>query len=297
MTNEWCAVAPLLGFDERLTQDFSLGNGVILGPTPAWLREERATRHYGALETLWATGAVTALSTRYEATRVEEPDPDREGFSLQDRADHALELASLALWLARPSQVGIRIILHSPEPRGNGEGELHRVIPIGVHPADDATHAHDEQDLEAAHSLHEAIASLKSGGTTETAILSLLSALQQNAWVPRYAMLWIALEALFGPQDAREMRFRMAQRVALFLERGEEAKTLFDAVKSAYDLRSKVIHGARIAGLTLEQRLKVQKDAEDLARRSVCKILFDPSLPSVFDGKKREIFFDEKVFA
>ena len=109
------------------------------------------------------------------------------------------------------------------------------------------------------------------------------------------ALLWIALEALFGPEDAREITFRLSQRVALFLaEDRAEAKQLFTMVKKAYSFRSKIVHG----------RWKEEPDSlvrmaevENLVRRSFGRILSDEAVRDTFVGNGREAYLDDLAFA
>ena len=44
----------------------------------------------------------------------------------------------------------------------------------------------------------------------------------------RYALFWMALEALFGPEDGREISFRLSPRIAFLLaENSAQAKGFF----------------------------------------------------------------------
>jgi hypothetical protein len=56
--------------------------------------------------------------------------------------------------------------------------------------------------------------------------------------------LWIAIEALFSPDDASEVTFRVALNVAnTVVVAGVRPRTVFDWVKRAYGLRSDLVHG------------------------------------------------------
>ena len=111
----------------------------------------------------------------------------------------------------------------------------------------------------------------------------------------RYSLFWIALEALFGPEDAREITYRLSQRVALFLAKdSSEARALFTKARNGYGFRSKIVHG-RWKGNAKSQVLMA--DAERLVRESLVRLLQDDELMKVFCGKKREAFLDDLVFS
>jgi Apea-like HEPN len=77
----------------------------------------------------------------------------------------------------------------------------------------------------------------------------------------------IALEALAG--SGTELRFRLAFRISsLLASNDDERLELFEAVKSYYDLRSKIVHGS---SLRAAERALVDDDAElrDIVRRVV----------------------------
>ena len=43
-----------------------------------------------------------------------------------------------------------------------------------------------------------------------------------------FLILWLVIESLFGPEDAREITFRLSQRLALFMGTdSEETRALF----------------------------------------------------------------------
>src|SRR5262249_40706002 len=49
-------------------------------------------------------------------------------------------------------------------------------------------------------------------------IRTVWAGLQTNTVEIRYSLLWIALEALFGPEDGGEITHRLSQRIAFFLK-------------------------------------------------------------------------------
>ena len=113
-------------------------------------------------------------------------------------------------------------------------------------------------------------------------------------WAIRYSLFWIALEALFGPEDAREITYRLSQRVAFFLGHDRaDVKGLFSLTKKGYAYRSKIVHGRWKEDAGSESQMA---EAEDLVRRSLVRVLEDQELIKTFSGKTRESFLDDLVF-
>ena len=83
----------------------------------------------------------------------------------------------------------------------------------------------------------------------------------------------IAFETLFladiGDDDRGEKRFRLALRVAYFLDPGPNRKTINQDMKKAYDMRSRVVHGGD-SSTALED---IAKKTEEYLRQSLAKFL------------------------
>ncbi len=110
----------------------------------------------------------------------------------------------------------------------------------------------------------------------------------------RYALFWIALEALFGAEDPKEITYRLSQRVAFFLAGGRhEAKALFSMAKKGYVFRSKIVHGRWREEPENTTRMA---EVEALVRRSLMRVIESENLRSTFSGKAREGFLDDLVF-
>ncbi|MDP9111293.1 MAG: HEPN domain-containing protein [Candidatus Eremiobacteraeota bacterium] len=93
----------------------------------------------------------------------------------------------------------------------------------------------------------------------------------------RFIDAWIALEALFG--SGNEVRFRISQRIAYFLEPAGDARLdLFQRLVKLYDKRSSLVHGSlkQIQPNILEELYLVLPRA--LFRVIVsCGVAFDPN--------------------
>lgn len=158
-----------------------------------------------------------------------------------------------------------------------------------------------KNDFEVARELYLALTSLAKlsrNGVVWTVIHALRQALTEQTAAIRYLLLWVALEGLFGPEDAREVTFRLSQRAAFFLANDRrEAQELFRIVKTAYGWRSKVVHGMRLSKLPKENSEQIMSEAEDLLRRSLKRLLNELRLVQVFEGKDRERYLDDLVFS
>lgn len=303
---EWCSVAPVeyRHPEGALELPFDFGHGVILTRKPEWLTDEGITKHLGYVhrERLADSGPY-ALVVEYDAASLGDTDPDWKGSKPYSKQASALErmwLVELALWIARPSGLTFRSVVHadrSHDTWGLREFpfDVRRLIP---HPKD-ANARLTNDDLELARNLGRPLPELPRGGAIWTALWMLRAALSDMRWEIRFLPLWVALEALFGPEDPREITYRLSQRVAFFLASDrQEARELFDKAKKGYAWRSKVVHGARLTKLRAdeEQAMDILYDAETLIRRALNSVLTDPHLIRQFDGKNRERYLDELIY-
>jgi hypothetical protein len=131
-------------------------------------------------------------------------------------------------------------------------------------------------------------------GSAWRATRTLWSALISGSPETRYILLWTALESLFGPASGQELSFRIAQRIALFLEQSvEPRKAVFQTVRSAYNLRSQVVHGRPIKKIGPEKADEHTLKTETVLRSSLTAILESPELVARFsDEKQRDAYLD-----
>lgn len=103
------------------------------------------------------------------------------------------------------------------------------------------------------------------------------------------------LEVLFST-DSSEISHKLAERIALFLEnRFEERKQLFNRVKRLYSARSRVVHGDVFTEKKTKSLGDLSKDADDLLRRVLRRILASDYLCAQFEDtpeSKEEFFVD-----
>src|SRR5262249_426812 len=154
-----------------------------------------------------------------------------------------------------------------------------RHSPLLCHPADEDAQP-TEDEVQRASTLHDALSKLQRRNAIWTAVRSTWAALQMSTEEVRYLLFWIALEALFGPEDGREITFRLAQRIALFLGQDKaEAQNIYKRVKSGYSFRSQVAHGRWKSNA---KSIELMADAESCVRQSLVRILSDAKLTKQF---------------
>lgn len=300
MKNTWLTCAPITSYWGPLPP-VEFANGVKLEAVPDWVRTEKALKFLG-----WSRResirkhAVFGFTVEYEAQSLGDPDPDWTGLkprSKQEKAIEQIQLSNLSIWLAKPCRLSYDVILHFDQPE-NPESFRQAISFIGLvaHHFDADTELSSE-DFETAIAVHNSICSLHRDGNLWTASRLLGRALSERMWEARFLLLWVVMEALFGPTDPREITYRLSQRVAFFLGRNrDEIEKLFNKTKALYSWRSKTVHGARLSNLPEDKSAQVLHDVEKLARKSMSKILLDDRLIKKFDGKKRDEFLDNRMF-
>src|SRR5207245_5193878 len=130
--------------------------------------------------------------------------------------------------------------------------------------------------------------------TLRSSVRSDSAYLHMNIEVVRCLLIWVAFDALFGPEDGREITYRLSQRLGFLLgSNRNEAKELFQTARTGYGFRSKIVHGRWKEDPTATIRMA---EAESLFRAALAKIIETPTLVNVFSTREREGFLDNLVF-
>ena len=305
--NDWISIAPirdLYHLPRELELPFEFGNRVCLERLPNWVLDESEDKVDLLLPRLRQEAddfhVQYCLTARYEADALGTPDPEWEGSDerpIQDSAIDKIYIAALSLWLACPTAAGYAQVSHvereSDEPLVRQFHEFDRFRALKQYRRNRLRHEH----LLLARDHYSSISDLPRTSTVFSAIGALGSALVQSMWHLRYLNLWLALECLFGPEDSREITYRISQRIGMFLGRNRtEARNVFDRVKKSYGWRSKIVHGLRLSKLTPENSEILIYRLEHTVRHSLIKILGDKPNIVIFNGKGREKFLDDLVF-
>jgi len=294
----WYTVTPLHNLELSSDARFEFADGLVLAAVPDWVAKDRVVENLDSRNRRALAEATHGFVAEYEAASLGEPDPAWKGpqrKSIQETKYELTVLGNLALWLSRPSLVCFNVVLHAPQIGGQPFVQrLEQHSTLLCHPQD-IGNTLSAEDIDFARMLHSSLALLPRGNAMWTAVRATWSALQMNEEEVRYLLFWIALEALFGPEDAREMTFRLSQRVSLFLaENPSEARDLFARAKTGYAFRSKVAHGRWKEN---PDGLALMAEVETFVRRSLVGLLQDPELTKTFLGNDREPYLDDLVFS
>ena len=304
MTDKWLTCAPVMDYWDKsgsIRQSLEFANGVKLESLPDWVKTEKALKFIGwSRRQSISKFALIGFTIQYEAGSLGDPDTDWKGTKPRSKQEKAIEqilLANLSIWIAKPSKFSYDTILHFDRP-GDPESIRQSISTFGLVPHHfDADTELSAEDFDTAIAVHNSICSLHRDGNLWTASRLLWRALSERMWEARFLLLWVVMEALFGPTDPREITYRLSQRVAFFLgQNRDEIEQLFNNTKALYSLRSKTVHGARLSKLPEDRSAQVLYDVEKLARKSISKILLDDRLIKKFDGKKRDEFLDNRMF-
>src|SRR5262249_22630905 len=110
----------------------------------------------------------------------------------------------------------------------------------------------------------------------------------------RYLWFWIALEALFGPEDSSELSHKLAERIAFFIAGNhEDARTLLAKSKKCYGTRSKIVHGRWKHSSDMDQ---LMLDTEAIVRTAFRHIVEKPEMLEIFTSKQRDQYLGDLLF-
>lgn len=295
MRRIWESVAPTIPTESLPNCVSPIGPGVVLDAVPEWFKEERrfAVLEVGKRESL---ASEFCLKARFEAEGLGEL-CEGPGGKLRENHEVSWErirMANLALWLARPSGVHVELVVtKEPEPGPGGTAIRGRSLE-SVRPRQQYAEARlTLQHMATAHALATAIQCVPHPSSVWTAVRFLWLALTDELWEARYMNLWIAIEALFGPQDGFEVSMKLRKRVARFLNSDDKgAVTARDMVEGCYDLRSEALHGGRFQSRTPELVEDLTLTSEGIMLTSLRKILNDANLVSTFCSPSRDSYLD-----
>jgi hypothetical protein len=116
-------------------------------------------------------------------------------------------------------------------------------------------------------------------------------ALTDDIWETRYVNLWVAVEALFGPENGKCVARTLRTRVAKFLNADDhEAEIARELVREGYRWRSAAVHGGRLTSLDPTGASKLMLTAEGIVLTTLRKILTEPELAIEFCSPSREAY-------
>lgn len=220
---------------------------------------------------------------------------DSEPEARQKELNDQILLVPFAFWCAQPSSfTGGRIVHYLISDDGSSIRTTRgaRVIPL----PSETSAIYGADDVVKATKLFGVITALSRDGTLRAVIRMVHKALTESMWDVRFALHWVALEALYGVSSKGELRFRLSTHLALFLGANEEErKALAKKAKGLYDIRSKIVHGLQYSGVTRDQAVAYCGEVEVLVRSSLVKILLGNDRET-FDSRKRDEYFNALIF-
>lgn len=291
-------VVPIHNVDLSPGTTVEFAGGLRLTAMPHWVEKQGLLDGLSTHDREAVRLSSHAFVVSYEAAALGEPDPNWTGAypkSIQESKCELCLLGNLALWLIKPSPVCFSVVIHAPQFGAEPVAQQVQCSrsTLLCHPNDVAARI-TASDLYIAPGLHQGLASVSPGTALFTAIRATWAGLQMNIEEIRFALFWIALEALFGPEDAREITYRLSQRLGFFLGASQsEARELFLKAKKGYGFRSKIVHGRWKEDPENTTRMA---ETEALLRRSLVRVMESKDLTATFSGKSREGFLDDLVF-
>lgn len=298
-------VVPLHRFTLPPAPHVTFGGGFILENKPTWLQQDRTFSVLSMTDQDIVHFATHALIAEYDAATMYDPDPSWKGAnakSFQETKGQQAMLANLSLWLAQPSPVCFTTVFHARSWTISETAGLPPVIEListepalHCHPKDVDTVLTPAQVVEAAR-LHSVLTAIPPKNSLWQGLRMSWAALCTSIDDLRYPLFWSALESLFGLDDrAPQFSTRMRQRIARFLTDDIASQGLIDKqTMECYGMRSKIVHGRWLYDPDLERMMEY---TEDFVRRSLLRILNDPSLLLIFQSEDREKYMNQIVAA
>jgi hypothetical protein len=297
-------VVPLHNLELPADTRIEFGAGFVLQALPSWVREEPILKGLSRRDREGVLAAKFALVAEYKAAAIGESDPTWKGEeprSVQKVKDDAAIMASIAIWLTQPSMVCYTGIFHATSWAVPGSEDALPVIqqieiqtPVYCHPKDvenQVTVSH----LGTAARFHTILVDIPRKNPVWEALRSTWAALTMYSADRRYPFFWMALESLFGADDAAEIGYKLAQRISFFLaDTPDDARELFKKVKACYRMRSIIIHGRWKDDPKIDE---VMYTSEAIVRTVFRDLISNPDLLRTFISRHRDKFLEDWVFS
>ncbi len=292
---EWNLVSPISykpthGLQDGIHLPYTWDEKVTLMPNPEWVRDSETLKLMSTWQRERALEGELALVANYVPKEASfQPD-------LQEAEEWILFVA-LAVWIVRPCDFTYEFVFkRSVDMTGNVAKNIAQVARTYVD-SSDADAVLRQIDLEASLPLFKRICELSRNGVTWVSLFAMWRGLSEKQIEFRTVLFWIALEALFGATQPGESTHKIAERMAIFLEKQPSKRlAMFKAVKDAYSLRSTVVHGMRSKKKnSIEKDIKRLYLTQEWLRRSLQKILTDDGLLSQFESENRDEFLNKLV--
>ncbi len=216
-------------------------------------------------------------------------DPGERRQTLERFALRKLHLANTSLWLARPTDLGFEFTFRFDGGLESVEGLWWPVRALPSYRQDSLSH----ENLEQAREIFTTLSQVPRGCDLGSALVMLSHGLADLEHAIRFTLIWIAIEALFGPSDRQQATKRLSRRAGDFLaSEAESAASIAGRVRRNYDARCAVVHGLRVQGLPQDSE-GIIREAEELIRAALRKIASSEVYVAAFSGAERDKFLDD----
>jgi hypothetical protein len=267
---QWQAIIPLFGVHPSEGQRVEFAGGLTLGVMPGWVSDDPWLKVLSGQDQYEIKEATHGFITTYEAETLDSPDPTWKYSGERSISEMKHELAmwaNLALWLSHPAPAHLIHTLYADVTNAHPQIKRSKSCPLIFPHPKDAIQSPSDEDIELARRLHLSIAQLERASSVWSAVQATWAGLQMGTDVIRYPLFWIALEALFGPDQAGgEITYKLSQRIGFFLAKDRsKAREIYKQAKKGYGLRSTIAHG-RWKGS--KESLTLLAEVEALVRES-----------------------------
>jgi hypothetical protein len=172
--------------------------------------------------------------------------------------------------------------------------QIETQTPVYCHPKD-VHNVVTTSHVARAGQLHAALAAIPRNNPIWEALRSCWAALTMYSADRRYPFFWMALESLFGANDATEIGYKLAQRISFFLaDTSETARDLFRKIKTCYKTRSTIIHGRWKEDPKIDE---VMAATEAIIRGVFQELFANPEMVKTFISTQRDQFLEDWVFS
>jgi hypothetical protein len=218
-------VIPLHNVKLPVGTSIPFGSDLTFQDNPQWvLQDQPFLKNLGLHDQQSVLNARHAFVAEYEAASIGEPDPEdtekkEEGErrrSIQESKTRLAIFGNLAIWLRQPSPLCFTVSLHAviwtsniEGPRGPILQQSERSQPIYCH-MNDAGNPLEKHHIIKASELYPALRSIEQGNALWVAVRAIWAGLSSYASDIRYMLFWVALAALFGPDDGTELSHKLA---------------------------------------------------------------------------------------
>ena len=271
---------------EVITLPFDLGNSISVIEIPEWAKTD------DVLESRSEYIQSDIRKTEYVLRK----DYDAESIgSLQQKVDEEINIARLAIWLAKPTSFNLFFGAHFDDINScPSSRQSYKVVKFRLQPQDQVN-VLTMNDLDLAKDLNVSLSLIEKDTPIWIAIKFLYKALMEELWEVQYSLKWFAMEALFGSNQ--EITYRLSLRAAKFLSNSnDQAKDYFSKIKKGYRLRSTIVHGSKIRRLSPEESLNSSYNIQEFLRKALIKILLNNSHIENFNSRDRDKFLDDMIF-